>query len=51
MAYAGLVLVTVLIGVWLVELAGGHVGSPYGQLMAIGGLAYLAALAILRWRS
>ena len=28
MAYAALVLVTVLIGVWLVELARGHDGSP-----------------------
>jgi len=51
MAYSGLVLVMVLIGVWLVELTRGHDGSPYGELMAVGGLAYLVALAILRWRS
>ena len=49
-AIAGLVLIFTLIGVWLVELARGHDGSPYGQLMAVGGVAYLAAIAFMRWR-
>ncbi|MDQ3777745.1 MAG: hypothetical protein M3310_02590 [Actinomycetota bacterium] len=51
MAYAGLALVIVLVGVWLVELARGDDGAPYGQLLAVGGVAYVAALAVLRFRS
>jgi hypothetical protein len=35
---------------WLVQLARGHTGSPYDWLLAIGGLAYIAAVAFLRWR-
>ncbi|HEX8104238.1 MAG TPA: hypothetical protein VF533_16595 [Solirubrobacteraceae bacterium] len=50
-AFAGLVLVTVLAGAWLWELAHGDDGSPYGQVMAVGGLGYVAAVAFLRWRS
>ena len=49
-ALAGLVLISTLIVVWLVELARGHDGSPYGQLMAVGGIAYLVAIAFMRWR-
>jgi hypothetical protein len=49
-AFAGLALITALIVAWLVELARGHDGSPYGQLMAVGGIAYLAAIAFMRWR-
>ena len=26
-------------------------GRTYGQIMAVGGLAYIAAVAVLRWRS
>ena len=50
-AFAGLVVITVLIGSWLWELAHGDDGSPYGQVMAVGGLAYIAAIAFARWRS
>jgi hypothetical protein len=49
-AVAGLAVISTLIVVWLVELARGHDGSPYGQLMAVGGLAYLGAIAFMRWR-
>jgi hypothetical protein len=49
-AIAGIVLVTVIIVLWLVELARGHDGNPYGLLGAIAGLSYLAAIAVLRWR-
>jgi drug/metabolite transporter (DMT)-like permease len=49
-AFAGLALITALIVAWLVELARGHDGSPYGELMAIGGVAYLAAIGFMRWR-
>jgi multisubunit Na+/H+ antiporter MnhB subunit len=48
---SGLVILLVLIGAWLYELAHGRDGSPYGQIMAIGGLSYLVALLFLRWRS
>jgi hypothetical protein len=50
-AFAGLVVIAVLIGSWLWELAHGDDGSPYGQVMAVGGLAYIAAIAFARWRS
>ena len=26
-------------------------GSPYGELMAVGGAAYLLAIVFMRWRS
>lgn len=49
-AIAGVVLISTLIVVWLVDLARGDDGSPYGQLLAVGGVAYLAAIAFIRWR-
>ena len=49
-ALAGTVLILTLIVVWLVELARGRDGSPYGELMAVGGVSYLAAIAFMRWR-
>jgi hypothetical protein len=48
---AGLVLISVVIGAWLWELAHGRDGSPYAQLGAIAGVAYIAGVAIGRWRS
>ena len=50
-ALAGIVLVLAIIGAWLVEIAQGKDGSPYAQLGAVGGLAYILAVAFLRWRS
>ena len=50
-ALAGIVLVLAIIGAWLVEIAQGKDGSPYAQLGAVGGLAYVLAVALLRWRS
>jgi hypothetical protein len=32
------------------EIAWGRDGSPYGQLAAVDGLAYIAAIALLRAR-
>jgi hypothetical protein len=49
-ARTGTVLILVLSGTWLVEIARGKDGSPYGELMAVAGLTYLAAIAFMRWR-
>jgi hypothetical protein len=50
-AFAGLVIISVLIGAWLWELANGREGSPYAQLGAVAGVAYILAVAVLRRRS
>ena len=50
-AAAGFVVLTVIIGAWLWEVANGDDGSPYVQLGAVGGLAYVVAVAVLRRRS
>jgi len=49
-AFAGFVVIVVLTGSWLWELAHGEDGDPYSQIMAAGGLSYLLAIAFLRWR-
>jgi len=49
-AAAGLVLLIAVIVAWLVEIARGHSGSPYYWLAALGGLAYVIAVAFFRWR-
>jgi len=49
-AFAGTILVLTLTTVWLIELGRGRSGSPYTELMAVGGVAYLAAIAFMRWR-
>ena len=49
-AFAGTILVVTLTTVWLIELGRGRSGSPYTELMAVGGVAYLAAIAFMRWR-
>ena len=49
-ALAGIVLITVIIGAFLVEVARGQDGSPYAALGAVAGVAYLVAVAVLRWR-
>jgi hypothetical protein len=50
-ALTGLLLILVIIGCWLVDVAQGRDGSPYAQLGAIAGVSYIAAVAFLRWRS
>ena len=50
-AAAGSALVAVIIGAFLVEVATGGDGSPYAALGAVGGLAYIIAVAVLRARS
>ena len=49
-AFTGLVVILKLIASWLYEVAQGGDGSPYAQLCAIAGLAYVVAVAWLRWR-
>src|SRR5258708_16188608 len=49
-AVAGLAVIVALIVAWLVTTARGQSGSPYDWLLAIGGLAYILALAYFRCR-
>jgi uncharacterized membrane protein len=49
-AISGLAVILAATGAWLYELAEGNDGSPYGQLLAVGGIAYIAGVACLRWR-
>jgi len=39
-----------LIGCWLWNIGNGGDGSPYGQLMAVTGVAYIVGVAVLRRR-
>ena len=48
---AGFVLVAVVIGAFLSEIASSNDGEPYSQLGAIAGVAYIVGLAIGRMRS
>ncbi|HEY7002781.1 MAG TPA: hypothetical protein VH281_00750 [Gaiellaceae bacterium] len=50
-AFAGIVLITLVIALWLYEIAHGRSGNPYGLLGAVAGLAYVAGVAWLRFRS
>jgi hypothetical protein len=49
-AATGAILILVVIGCWLVEIAKGQDGSPYSQLGAVAGLTYIVAVAVLRKR-
>ena len=49
-ALAGLAVIFAVIVGFLVELARGHNGDPYGWLGAIGGLTYIGAIIIFRIR-
>lgn len=50
-AIAGTVTLSILVGGFFYELARGHDGSPYGLILGVAGVTYLAALLWLRWRS
>lgn len=50
-ALTGLVLILAVIGGWLYEVANGRDGTPYTWLGAVGGLAYIVFVAVLRKRS
>ncbi len=49
-AIAGFVVIVAIIAAFVVALARGKSGSPYDWLGAIAGLAYLAAVIVLRIR-
>ena len=49
-ALAGIVVLSAIIIAFVVELARGHDGSPYGWLGTIGGLTYVAAIIVFRLR-
>ena len=50
-ALSGSVLIAVVIGAFLYEVASGEDGEPYSQLGAIAGVAYIVAVAVGRFRS
>ena len=50
-ALSGMVVLAVIIGACAWEWAHGRDGTPFVQLGAIGGVTYIAAVAILRKRS
>jgi hypothetical protein len=50
-ALTGMVLITVIIGAFLVDIASGGDGNPYGLLGAVAGITYIVAVAVLRARS
>jgi DNA-binding XRE family transcriptional regulator len=49
-AIAGLAVISAVLIASIVEPARGHNPDPYGWLAAIGGIAYLAAIVIFRFR-
>jgi len=49
-AVAGLAVITAIIVAFVVELARGRDGNPYGWLGAIAGLSYLIAVIVFRIR-
>jgi hypothetical protein len=48
---AGNVAIGLIIGMCVWEWAHGRDGTPYAQLGAITGIAYVIAIGVLRWRS
>jgi hypothetical protein len=50
-AITGGVIIVFVLGAWLYEVANGDDGSPYALIGAVGGLAYVIAVLVLRWRS
>ncbi|MGA9859951.1 MAG: hypothetical protein WBQ18_18950 [Solirubrobacteraceae bacterium] len=48
--FAGMAVITAVIVAFLVEMARGQDGAPFTWLGAIGGISYVAAVLVLRWR-
>ena len=49
-ALAGLAVIIAIIVAFVIELAEGHSGNPYGWLGAIAGVTYLVAVMVFRIR-
>ena len=49
-ASTGMVLIAVILGAFFYELATGRDGEPWSQLGAVGGVAYVVSIALLRRR-
>jgi hypothetical protein len=49
-ALAGLAVILAVIVAFVIELAKGHNGNPFGWLGAIGGFTYLVAIIVFRIR-
>lgn len=50
-AFAGLVTISAVLGLFFYEISQGRTDNPYGVIGAIAAFAYIASLLILRWRS
>ncbi len=50
-ALSGMVLIAAIIGAFLVDVASGGDGNPYGLLGAVAGITYIVAVVVLRARS
>jgi hypothetical protein len=50
-AFGGTAVTTAVLVAFVWEIAHGRSGNPYALFGAIGGVSYLAALTVLRWRS
>jgi ABC-type transport system involved in cytochrome bd biosynthesis fused ATPase/permease subunit len=48
--FAGMTLIAVVLAAFVVEIAQGRDGQPYAALGAVAGVAYVAALVVLRFR-
>jgi len=48
--FAGMAVLLAVLVAFMVEIARGENGSPYAALGALGGVAYLVALVVLRFR-
>ena len=51
LAFAGTIMILILVGGWIVEVANGNDGSPYSEIIGAGAIAYFAAALWLRSRS
>jgi hypothetical protein len=50
-ALAGMATIAVVLGAFVYEIANGEDGSPYAQLGAVAGIAYILSVALMRRRS
>lgn len=49
-AFAGLVLIATVLAAWLWEVAHGRDGTAFARLASVAGVAYVLAVAVLRFR-